>query len=91
MVTILIGISPPLIPALFPQPRFEDTFSPRGSAEWRLHSGALAWALRAGYAFNPSWRVNLSVNNIFDKQYETAAFYRQPGRTWMLTLRYAAQ
>lgn len=47
--------------------------------------------LRAGYAFNPSWRVNLSVNNIFDKQYETAAFYRQPGRTWMLTLRYAAQ
>lgn len=47
--------------------------------------------LRAGYAFNPAWRVNLSVNNVFDKQYETAAFYAQPGRTWMLTLRYAAQ
>ena len=47
--------------------------------------------LRAGYAFNPSWRVNLSLNNVFDKQYETAAYYNQPGRTWMLTLRYAAQ
>jgi len=47
--------------------------------------------LRAGYAFNAAWRLNLSVKNIFDKQYETAAYYAQPGRTWMLTLRFAAQ
>ena len=47
--------------------------------------------LRAGYAFNPSWRVNLSLNNVFDRQYQTAANYAQPGRAWMLTLRYAGQ
>ena len=47
--------------------------------------------LRAGYAFNPAWRVNLSLNNVFDKRYETAADYAQRGRSWMLTLRYAGQ
>jgi vitamin B12 transporter len=28
------------------------------------------------------------LNNVFDKRYETAQFYNQPGRNYMLTLRY---
>ena len=44
--------------------------------------------LRAGFAFNDTWSVQASVDNVFDKRYETAALYNQPGRTWLLTLRY---
>ena len=44
--------------------------------------------LRAGYAFGDDWQVRVSLDNVFDRDYETAAFYRQPGRTWLLTLRY---
>ncbi|MGX5731292.1 TonB-dependent vitamin B12 receptor [Pseudoxanthomonas beigongshangi] len=44
--------------------------------------------LRVGYAFAPSWNLQLSAANLFDKRYETAALYNQPGRTWLLTLRY---
>ena len=31
-----------------------DSFSPRGSAEYRFATGELAWAVRAGYAFEPT-------------------------------------
>jgi vitamin B12 transporter len=44
--------------------------------------------LRAGFAFGDAWSVQASVDNVFDKRYETAALYNQPGRTWLLTLRY---
>lgn len=44
--------------------------------------------LRVGYAFASSWNLQLSAANLFDKRYETAALYNQPGRTWLLTLRY---
>lgn len=44
--------------------------------------------LRAGYAFDEEWSVQATVANVFDKRYETAALYNQPGRTWLLTLRY---
>ncbi|GAA5074092.1 TonB-dependent vitamin B12 receptor [Lysobacter panacisoli] len=44
--------------------------------------------LRAGFAFDEAWSVQASVANVFDKRYETAALYNQPGRTWLLTLRY---
>lgn len=44
--------------------------------------------LRAGYAFGDAWSVQASADNVFDKVYETAALYNQPGRTWLLTLRY---
>lgn len=46
-------------------------------------------SLRAGYALGDAWSLRLSLDNVFDKRYETAAFYRQPGRNWLLTLRYA--
>jgi vitamin B12 transporter len=44
--------------------------------------------LRLAYAFDKDWKLQLSANNVFDKHYETAMFYNQPGRNYMLTLRY---
>lgn len=44
--------------------------------------------LRAGWSFNRDWKLQLALNNVFDKDYETAWFYNQPGRNFMLTLRY---
>ncbi len=44
--------------------------------------------LRAGYVFTDAWSVQASADNVFDKRYETAALYNQPGRSWLLTLRY---
>ncbi len=44
--------------------------------------------LRADYAFTDALRVQARVENLFDEQYETAAYYNQPGRSLMLTLLY---
>ncbi len=44
--------------------------------------------VRAGFAFTDAWSVQASLNNAFDKRYETAALYSQPGRNWLLTVRY---
>lgn len=44
--------------------------------------------LRIGYAISPDWNVRLSLNNVFDRHYETAMFYNQPGRNYLLTLNY---
>ncbi len=45
--------------------------------------------LRAEVAFARRWTLQGSVHNAFDRDYETAAFYNQPGREFVLTLRYA--
>lgn len=42
--------------------------------------------LRAGWQFNPDWRLDLALNNVLDKRYETAWYFNQPGRNVMLTL-----
>ena len=34
------------------------------------------------------WTVQAGLDNAFDRDYETAAFYNQPGREWSLALRY---
>lgn len=44
--------------------------------------------LRAGYRINNAWRLQGRCENLFDKQYETAAYYNQPGRSFYLTLGY---
>jgi vitamin B12 transporter len=44
--------------------------------------------LRLAYAFDKAWKIELSAKNIFDKRYETAYLYNQPGRNYMLTVRY---
>lgn len=45
--------------------------------------------LRAEYAFTSALSLQARVANVFDREYETVAFYNQPGREWYLTLRYA--
>ncbi|WP_292979737.1 TonB-dependent vitamin B12 receptor [Nitrosomonas sp.] len=44
--------------------------------------------LRAEYLINPQWRIQGRIENLFDKDYETAAFFNQPGRNFFVTLRY---
>ncbi|HET7930743.1 MAG TPA: TonB-dependent vitamin B12 receptor [Rhodanobacteraceae bacterium] len=44
--------------------------------------------LRAGWQLAKDWKLQLALNNVFDKNYETAWYYNQPGRNFMLTLRW---
>lgn len=44
--------------------------------------------LRAEYAFSKTLRLQGRLVNLFDSEYETAAFYNQPGRGMFVTLRY---
>ncbi len=44
--------------------------------------------LTAEYALTPVFRVQGRLENLLDEDYETAAFYNQPGRAFYLTLRY---
>jgi vitamin B12 transporter len=44
--------------------------------------------LRASYAFATDWQVEARLANAFDRRYETAYYFNQPGRSWYLTLRY---
>jgi vitamin B12 transporter len=46
--------------------------------------------LRAGWQIDPTWKLQLALDNAFGKDYETAWYYNQPGRNFMLTLRYGA-
>ena len=45
--------------------------------------------LRASYAFTPDWTLEARVDNVFDRDYETVAWYNQPGREYGLSLRWA--
>jgi vitamin B12 transporter len=58
-------------------------------ANTRRLGGNATFDLRATYAFHRDWQVLARLANVFDKRYETVAFYNQPGREWQLTLRYA--
>jgi vitamin B12 transporter len=53
----------------------------------RLDAYALV-DLRAEYDFSESLRVQGRIENLLDQEYETAAYYNQPGRGLYLTLRY---
>lgn len=44
--------------------------------------------LRAGYDITKAWQVQGRIENLLDKEYETAAFYNQPGRSLFVALRY---
>ena len=57
-------------------------------ANTRRMGGYATTDLRIGYALTPAWTVQLNADNVFDKRYETAAFYNQPGRTYLLSVRY---
>ena len=62
--------------------RYDDLANARSLGGYALTD------LRLGYAFDAAWSLQLSANNLFDRHYETAAFYNQPGRNYLLTLRY---
>lgn len=53
----------------------------------RLDSYSLV-DLRAEYAFTDALRIEGRVENLFDEDYETAAYFNQPGRTLFVALRY---
>lgn len=44
--------------------------------------------LRAEYELHKQWRLQGRIENLFDENYETAAFFNQPGRNFFVTLRY---
>ncbi|HEY4581429.1 MAG TPA: TonB-dependent vitamin B12 receptor [Lysobacter sp.] len=58
-------------------------------ANTRRLGGFATVDLRAEYAFDAAWRVQARVENLFDRDYETVEFYRQPGRGLFVTLRYS--
>jgi vitamin B12 transporter len=44
--------------------------------------------LRGEYRIDQAWRVQARLDNLFDEDYETAAYYNQPGRSLFVSLRY---
>lgn len=44
--------------------------------------------LRAGWQVDRSWLLQLALANVLDKRYETAQYFKQPGSSVFLTLRY---
>ncbi|KAA8994974.1 TonB-dependent vitamin B12 receptor [Stenotrophomonas cyclobalanopsidis] len=44
--------------------------------------------LRAEYALTPSWSLLARAANVFDRRYETVAWFNQPGREYQLSVRY---
>jgi vitamin B12 transporter len=57
-------------------------------ANTRRLGGHATLDVRAEYVFADDWTLQGRVSNVFDKDYETAAFYNQPGREFFVTLRY---
>ncbi|MEL1265413.1 TonB-dependent receptor domain-containing protein [Pseudoxanthomonas putridarboris] len=47
--------------------------------------------LRLEYAINAEWSVQARATNVFDREYETIAWYNQPGREYGVSLRYQAR
>ena len=43
---------------------------------------------RASWRFAADWSLQASLVNAFDRQYDTTAYYNQPGREWSLSLRW---
>jgi vitamin B12 transporter len=62
--------------------RFDDL------ANTRKLDNYVRFDLRAEYIINQNWRLQGRIENLFDKDYETAAFFNQPGRNFFATLRY---
>lgn len=62
--------------------RFDDV------ANTRRLGGHATVDLRAEVALAPAWTLQARLANALDRDYQTASFYRQPGRQWFVTLRY---
>lgn len=57
-------------------------------ANTRALEGYATMDLRGEYLFTQAWRVQARIENLFDKDYETAEFYNQPGLGFFVTLHY---
>lgn len=57
-------------------------------ANVRRMGGFATLDVRGEYAVATDWTLQARVANVFDKSYETAAFYNQPGREYFVTLRF---
>jgi vitamin B12 transporter len=53
--------------------------------------GYALFDLRTAYPINSDWQLSARLENLFDKDYETAYGYSQPGRGLFVTLRYQPQ
>jgi vitamin B12 transporter len=62
--------------------RFEDP------ANTQRMGGYGTLDLRAAWHFRPRWALQALVKNALDRDYQTALYYNQPGRSAYLTLRY---
>ncbi|MCB1876919.1 MAG: TonB-dependent receptor [Chromatiales bacterium] len=47
--------------------------------------------LNARYALDRRWTIRLTLDNVFDKDYETVESYNEPGRTAMLSIAYQSE
>ena len=64
-------------------PRYDDAAN-------TVRLGGFATAdLRFEYAFASAWTLQARATNLFDRRYETVAWYNQPGREFGLNLSYA--
>lgn len=57
-------------------------------ANTRELGGYATLDLRAEYTLARDWTLQARVGNVFDRDYETAAYYNQPGREYFVTVRY---
>ncbi|MGO4552356.1 TonB-dependent vitamin B12 receptor [Lysobacter sp. 2RAF19] len=53
--------------------------------------GYSTFDLRAQWAITQTWTLQARASNVFDHDYETAAYYPQPGREFGVTVRYSAK
>ena len=63
--------------------RFDDLGNRQPLAGYATLDLRAQWQLRQGLT------LQLQAANVFDREFETAAFFNQPGRTWLLGLRFA--
>ena len=57
-------------------------------ANIRELAGYATLGLRAAYTLAKHWQLQARTANVFDKRYETAEYYNQPGRNYFISLRY---
>jgi len=57
-------------------------------ANTRRLAGYATVDLRAAYRIAKHWQLQARAANVFDKRYETAEYFNQPGRNYFISLRY---
>lgn len=66
--------------------RVGDSFE--NAANTMKLAGYTVLDLRTDWRVSPDWSLGLKLNNVADRAYETAYGFNQPGREWMVQVRY---